>query len=65
MAHHPYKNEAQLPRCKDELFAIDWRFCPNCGNKLYQKTEQCAGSISIKCQKCGLVSTVNLAFRKR
>lgn len=65
MAQHPYKNPLRPPRYKDELFVIGWRFCPNCGNKLYQKTEPCAGSISVKCQKCGLVSTMNLAFRKR
>ena len=33
--------------------------------KLYQKTESCSGSISIKCLKCGNVATVDLAYRRR
>ena len=54
-----------LNNIQQAQFSIGWRFCPVCGHNLYQKTESCSGSISIKCLKCGNVATVDLAYRRR
>ena len=54
-----------LNNIQQAQFSIGWRFCPVCGHKLYQKTESCSGSISIKCLKCGNVAAVDLAYRRR
>ena len=54
-----------LNNIQQAQFSIGWRFCPVCGHKLYQKTESCSGSISIKCLKCGNIATVDLAYRRR
>ena len=43
-----------LNNIQQAQFSIGRRFCPVCGHKLYQKTESCSGSISIKCLKCGI-----------
>lgn len=40
------------------------RCCPRCGNKLYEKLENCSGFISIKCQRCGYIAHMNLALRR-
>ena len=77
IGHHPFwrinmiqsnrrsfKNKP-LSNIQQAQFSIGWRFCPVCGHKLYQKTESCSGSISIKCLKCGNVATVDLAYRRR
>lgn len=40
------------------------RCCPRCGNKLYEKLENCSGFISIKCQRCGYIARMNLALRR-
>ena len=61
--NRPFPSKVQTVT-QQAQFNIGWRFCPNCGHKLYQKMENCSGSISIKCLKCGRVSTIDLAYRK-
>ena len=46
-------------------FSIGWRFCPVCGNKLYQKIEGCSGILQVKCNKCKETLRLDLAFRCR
>ena len=64
LKNRPFAGKAPTTTQQAE-FSIGWRFCPVCGHKLYQKTESCSGSISIKCLKCGNIATVDLAYRRR
>lgn len=44
---------------------VGWRFCPVCGNKLYQKIEGCSGILQVKCNRCKETLRLDLAFRCR
>lgn len=46
--NRPFKNKP-LSNIQQAQFSIGWRFCPVCGNKLYQKIEGCSGILQVKC----------------
>ena len=54
-----------LSNIQQAQFSIGWRFCPVCGNKLYQKLEGCSGTLQVKCSKCKETLRLDLAFRRR
>lgn len=50
-------------RLKDHLEG--WRFCTNCGNKLFKKIDGCSGILQLKCDRCRETLRVDLSFRRK
>ena len=48
LKNRPFAGKAPTTTQQAE-FSIGWRFCPVCGNKLYQKIEGCSGILQVKC----------------
>lgn len=51
LKNRPFAGKAPTTTQQAE-FSIGWRFCPVCGNKLYQKIEGCSGILQVKCNRC-------------
>ena len=64
LKNRPFAGKAPTTTQQAE-FSIGWRFCPVCGNKLYQKIEGCSGILQVKCNKCKETLRLDLAFRCR
>lgn len=48
LTNRPFAGKAPTTTQQAE-FSIGWRFCPVCGNKLFQKIEGCSGILQVKC----------------
>ena len=64
LKNRPFAGKAPTTTQQAE-FSIGWRFCPVCGNKLYQKIEGCSGILQVKCNRCKETLRLDLAFRCR
>jgi hypothetical protein len=62
LKNRPFAGKAPTTTQQAE-FSIGWRFCPVCGNKLYQKIEGCSGILQVKCNRCKETLRLDLAFR--
>ena len=50
LKNRPFAGKAPTTTQQAE-FSIGWRFCPVCGNKLYQKIEGCSGILQTSVYK--------------
>lgn len=63
LKNRPFAGKAPTTTQQAE-FSIGWRFCPVCGNKLYQKIEGCSGILQVKCNRCKETLRLDLALKQ-